>query len=274
MPSARELRWVKPKRMRSSASSASGSNDDVSGIEMTEFYSNVCTLQIQNCTYNLRNSADRATLAADMWSSSNSLVGGSTLLDSNKELKGVFEVIIRGKYSSSLVAKAAEDGGGLFMMKRIARLEILLSNLARMKSQNEMPLLTARISLAAYRAQLPTDLWKLIHAVAPGLLASHNFVESLLPICTDTRPPPQDAVLEKVGAAMFDNYTRRILYSSTATTESHGFLLNMTNSCSMLIPQKLAGPQFDAAALCERPRSCPPLPPPPWLVYCETYLIR
>lgn len=218
---------------------------------MTEFYRGACTLQIENCTYNLRNWADRSALAVDMWSTSNSLVGGASLVESNNELRGIFEVLVRGSYSSALVASATESGGG-FMLKRIARLELLMSNLARMKSQKEMTLLTARLSFAAYRAQIPTDLWKIFHAVAPGLLASHSWVESFVRICNGVRPRAEDPELDKVGAVMFDNYTRRVLYSSTVTTDSHGFLLNMTNSCSMLVPRKLASPRFDAAALCER----------------------
>ena len=66
-----------------------------------------------------------------------------------------------------------------------------------------------------------------------------------------------------VGGAMFDNYQRRVLYSSTATIESSGYLLNMTNWASMTIPAHLAPANFDAHALC---KFLPPTPHMPLLL--------
>ena len=50
---------------------------------------------------------------------------------------------------------------------------------------------------------------------------------------------------------MFDNYTRKVLYSSKVTVEQHGYLLNMTNSASLTVPKLIAPANFDAKNLCE-----------------------
>ena len=52
---------------------------------------------------------------------------------------------------------------------------------------------------------------------------------------------------------MFDNYTRKVLYKSTHTTDTFGFQLDMTNSASMVVPRCLAPPNFDAAKLFTTP---------------------
>ena len=113
-----------------------------------------------------------------------------------------------------------------------------------------MPLLTARVSLAFRRAQFPRDLWHIIHNLAPGLLASYNWVNDFALEAMAHRPGPAYEVLPGVGGCMFDNYTRKVIYSSLQTTDSWGFRLDMTNSASMSIPRELAPIGFDARKIC------------------------
>lgn len=65
------------------------------------------------------------------------------------------------------------------------------------------------------------------------------------------RPPCEYEELPYVGGVIFDNYTRKVLYSSKATVESHGFLLHMTNWGTIRIPKMLAPAGFDARSACE-----------------------
>ena len=114
-----------------------------------------------------------------------------------------------------------------------------------------MPLITARLSLAAARCQLHGLVWRSISLFAPGALASEDWTDAFIHFAREFRPPCEYEELEGVVGVMFDNYTRRVLYSSQRTVESGGYLLNMTNSASMKIPKLLAGPNFDAKELCE-----------------------
>ena len=99
------------------------------------------------------------------------------------------------------------------------------------------------------RTQLDLDLWQMVHGVAPGLLASHKWTDDFILFAMPFRPPPIYETLPGVGACMFDNYTRKVLYKSQATTESSGYRLDMTNSMSMAVPRHCASEQFDAAAI-------------------------
>lgn len=130
------------------------------------------------------------------------------------------------------------------------RVECLLANMQRAKSQKRMPLLTARFSCVCYRAQLPRTLWEMISLCFPGLLASHSWTEEFIDLATSRRPPCSYEELPLVGGVVFDNYQRRVLYSSQYTVDNHGFLLNMTNWGTIRIPRHVAPANFDANEAC------------------------
>eukprot|EP00965_Chrysotila_dentata_P220731 6191963-Pleurochrysis_carterae.AAC.3 len=97
-----------------------------------------------------------------------------------------------------------------------------------------MLLMTARLSLAALCSQLPRSYWQMIYTICPSLLvAGRDWTQELGSFTSEFRPKPATAALPHIGAVMFDDYTRRVLYQSLRTSDSGGFLLNMTNSCSM-----------------------------------------
>ena len=135
--------------------------------------------------------------------------------------------------------------------------EAMISNLARIKSQKVQSLLAARVSIEALRVQLHHGFWQLTHQLAPGILMSRSWAEHFAEYAYKFRPPPAYDVLPGVGCVMFDNYTRKVAYSSTHTTDSWGFRLDMTNSCSMAIPRHLAPGNFNADAICECTAACP-----------------
>lgn len=77
----------------------------------------------------------------------------------------------------------------------------------------------------------------------PGLKASSNLL-------ANGAPPCEYEELSGVGAVMFNNYTRKVLYSSQVTVEKHGFRLDMTNSATMIVP-KIVAPNVDADRICK-----------------------
>ena len=128
--------------------------------------------------------------------------------------------------------------------------EAMLSNLTRIKSQKMHTLLTVRVSIEALRVQLDRNFWQLLHLLGPGIFTAHRWADEFVSFCFKHRPGPKYEVLPGVGCVMFDNYTRKVNYSSVHTTDSWGFRLDMTNSCGMAIPRHLAPANFDATAIC------------------------
>jgi len=219
--------WRKGKRRQD--------RDD--GIELQELFREALTLKPAESTFDMDSPAARERLAAAMWSS-NSIVGNSN--SANTELASVLEVLLRNTYK----------GGEAHENQRALRLEGIFTNLQRCQSQKQMPLITARLSVAAKRCQLHGNMWRSISLLAPGVLASEDWTDDFVNFSRRLRPACEYEALPGVGGVMFDNYTRKVLYSSQRTVDGGGYLLNMTNSASFTIPKSLAGPRFDANQLC------------------------
>ena len=132
----------------------------------------------------------------------------------------------------------------------------MLATLLRGRNLFLTTVMTVRVSLAALRAQLPVDIWQILHQLAPGLLMSRNWTRTFARQAIQYRPPASYETMPRVGACMFDNYARKIQYTSQWTTDSSGYRLDMTNYCSMAVPRQLFH-AFDAQIECMPP----PLPP-------------
>ena len=172
------------------------------------------------------------------------MLGEGSCTAENASLASLLEVLMRNTYRAAPDPVAHEH-------LRALRLEGVLTNLQRCQSQKKMPLITARLSVAAARCQLHGMVWKAISLLAPGMLASEDWTDSIVEFARDFRPACEYEELTGVGGVMFDNYTRKVLYSSQRTVEGGGYLLNMTNSATFTIPELLAGPNFDANELCK-----------------------
>ena len=131
--------------------------------------------------------------------------------------------------------------------------EFMLVNVARCQSQRNIPLLTARISVEALRTNTNHNFWLLVSRLAPGLLCSRLWTQQFVDYALKFEPVHEPNAVG-VGAAVFDNYARRLLYKSMVTTESSGYLYKMTNWGHLTIPAHLADPHFNAYEICARPR--------------------
>ena len=228
------------KRQRKQAGSSSTAQDDDS-VEMVTFFERALELTPSVFTFDSDSLEEKTELARRCWER-NPIISVTSLCTANPELASILKALITNTYRPV--------DAEVYELRQYTRVEGVLSNLMRMQSQKQFTLLTARISLAAYRAQLPRMLWHIIHAFAPGILASfdwtHRFVEFAVPF----RPACKYEELALVGGTMFDNYSRKVLYKSQATNDSAGYQLNMTNWASMTIPKLVAPANFDAHANC------------------------
>ena len=215
------------------------------GIELAELFATKVALQPTLFQFNSEDPACKEKMGLLVWRS-DLLVDTETpaLRTGNPELVQLMLLLTKNTYQNVSTVKES-----LWQ-------ESLLSNLARIKSQKAHTLLTVRSSVEALRVQLNRDFWHYLHLTSPGILTSHGWAEDFVDYAFKLRPPPAYEVLLGVGCIMFDNYTRKVNYSSVHTTDSWGFRLDMTNSCSMKIPRHLAPANFDADAICN---ACPSL---------------
>eukprot|EP00965_Chrysotila_dentata_P258552 6213259-Pleurochrysis_carterae.AAC.2 len=245
-PKGQKSRWKKARRTRDYAEDESSR-----GIEMQDFLSSVLQLDSSMaCTFNMDSIEERRELADRCWIKE-SAESRHILLDESVHLRALFETLTRNSYRP-VNAAAYEE-------RRAMQFEALLCSLCRVQSQKRLTLLTARISLAALRVQLTPSMWRFINNLAPGLLASRDWTQEFAEFTTSFRPEPSTPGLPKVGAVMFDNYTRRTLYASQKTSVSGGFLLHMTNSCSMHVPRSLSPIDFNPMQLFRQPFRSPRL---------------
>ena len=205
--------------------------------ELARSFSNL--LQPAQFQFNADDAEEKERLAVMLWQSDGLLdPEAPTLRSANPEFVYLLVLLTQNTY------------GVVDPSKEALWQESILSNLTRIKSQKQHTILTARVSIEAHRVQLNRDFWQLLHLLAPGILTAHRWADEFLEFAAAFRPGPRYEVLEGVGCVMFDNYTRKVLYSSVHTKDTWGFRLDMTNSCSMRIPKHLAPANFDAKAIC------------------------
>ena len=207
-------------------------------------------LQQNSQVFDLQHSGERERLARAIWSGGLQLGGEASLRSMNPALTYLLESLTNNTYRAKAPSGENEE-------RNQRHLEAMLFAIVRMQSQFKMTLLCARFSISACRGHLPDALWRMLNAVAPGVLASSKWTDKFIDFANSFRPKPIYAELKGAGACMFDNYARKVKYSSVATTDSSGFLLKMTNSCSMAVPNMLAPPGFDALRCCAYCRANP-----------------
>lgn len=208
--------------------------------EIRQFFTEALTLNAAPSTFDMDLPCAREELARSVWRHDD-LLGEMSMTKANPELAAIIEVLIRNTYR----------GGVESTWRAGFRVESILVDLQRAQSQKKMPMLTVRLSCACLRAQLSWPMWEVFSLCFPGLLASPSWIEEFVTFASRHRPVCEYEELPLVGGVLFDNYTRKVLYSSKATCESHGFLLHMTNWGSLRIPRMLAPANFDAQRACE-----------------------
>ena len=142
--------------------SADGSSN-ASGVEMHEFFRQALTLQPSPSTFDMDSKLEKVELAVACWANS-SMLDETSMTECNGALASVLEVLLRKCCMFDEDMTAAE-------MRTAFRLEGLITNMQRAQSQKQMPIITARVSVAAARCQLHGKMWRMMSLLSPGLLA-------------------------------------------------------------------------------------------------------
>lgn len=240
----RAFRLGNPPRRRTSAASSSSSGYSVEDIQRLLMRSMV--LNVSGQTFQMTEAAQREELAHLVWTTTG-LVGEDCACASNPDLFALLSLLVQNPNLPPRYDHAEHQ------RRRTLQIEGILTGLMRTRSQKLMGLLTARMSIAALQSQIPRDMWQLLRSVAAGVLVSHDAAESFIDYALQFRPECPYEAIEGVAASVFDNYSRKVKYSSKVTVDSGGYLLNMTNSADFCIPKSLKPPGFDADQLCALP---------------------
>ena len=191
---ARKL-WRFQKRRRAADEEV---GEDAEGVELREFFQEAMTLNSPNSTFNMDCPQSRAQLAVALWGST-PLLGDNSALTANPNLASVLEILIRNSYEP--------DDREAFQERVNFRLEGILTGLLRAQSQKQMPVLTARMSVAFLRNQVHTFTWHMVNLLAPGIVASRSWTKDFIRLARTLRPACPYEPLPGVAGVMFDNYT-------------------------------------------------------------------
>ena len=148
--------------------------------EAAEFFSAALSLQPGPLCFNMDSDTGKAALADACWSAAD-FAGDQSTSTQNAQLKGLFEVLMHNTYRPVDL--------DAYQRRTEIQLEGIMANLVRGQSQKILPLLTARCSLVALRAQVPRLVWQMLSTIAPGLFASFQWTEEFAELGCKRRPP-------------------------------------------------------------------------------------
>ena len=108
----------------------------------------------------------------------------------------------------------------------------MLLYVSRAQSKFNMPLVTAALSVLAGTNQVPREFWLAIRAFFHGTVAVEAWVDGLLALAHDLRPPrepPDYEELPGVAIGVFDNLSMQFNYGSYMREGGGGERKDMTN---------------------------------------------
>ena len=171
-------------------------------------------------TFNLMHGAEKVALAKRLWSGGymESLVD---LRENNASLVEVLHAQIANQHDRRATAQQLETKRRL--------VDGVLLCVSRAQSKFNMPLVTAALSVLAETNQVPREFWLAIRAFFHGPVAVEAWVDGLLTLARDLRPPPDYEKLPGVAIGVFDNLFMQWNYGSHMREGGGGERKDMTN---------------------------------------------
>jgi hypothetical protein len=232
-------RAKRPKKRSAYREAVDAEEEEVRSIRARagalQFANDVTHLFQGNWTFNSKGDG-KSSLCHAVWSQCSGLDG--SILARNPAL----EMLMHALIDVDRVSGSTE--------RQDNQIEMLLTMTTRMRSIHELPLVTVRLTLEAYRVDVPRMFWRFVSKLVPGLLLSETWLDDFIPLAMKARPPPSYEELVGVGASVFDNYQRRLLYKAQRTLDGGGYLYKMTNWATLRIPKHLADSNFDPKHAC------------------------
>ena len=194
-------------------------------------------------TFDLNSATEKVNLARQLWSGGY-LESMAALREANGALHEVLSAQVANQHDrrASIGHKAT----------KVRLVDGVLLNVVRAQSKFNMPLVTAALSILAETNQVPREFWLAIRAFFHGSVAVESWVDGLLTVARDLRPPPAYQQLAGVAVGVFDNLSMKMNYGSYMRDGGSGERKDMTNWFWCDLPTSLARPGFDANELASR----------------------
>ena len=128
-----------------------------------------------------------------------------------------------------------------------SRWEAVLSALFRARSQKSVPIETAAMSVMWLYYRVPKPVWQAVSFFGRAVMC-RTWTESLCDDAIERDPGPTYPVAEGITAAVFDNLSMNVGYSSFATSQSGGRQIIMTNWATVFLPALAMPPTFTGMA--------------------------
>jgi len=156
-------------------------------------------------TFNLLVPGAKLQLARQLWSG-DYVSSMAALREANASLVEVLSAQVANQHDR----RASE--GHLACKRR--QVDGILLCVVRAQSKFQMPLVTAALSILAETNQVPREFWLALRAFFHGTVAVESWVDGILTLARDLRPPPDYAVLPGVAVGVFDNLSMQMNYGS------------------------------------------------------------
>ena len=191
--------------------------------------------------YNLDIVEERQRLLADLWSGDYAAAMGQ-LSSTNEHFIGLLS------HQSDSVNSTARFAP---IVSAWPRFEGVLTALFRARSQKTVTLMSAALSVRLLHYRTPRPIWDAVHFIS-RIVSSPQWTEQLCADALLCAPGPPYPTAGGISAAVFDNFSMQVGYSSYATSDAakKGYKLDMTNWASIIIPaDAVPGGAFDIHAM-------------------------
>ena len=116
-----------------------------------------------------------------------------------------------------------------------SRWEAVMSALFRARSQNNVPIETAAMSISWLYYRVPKPIWSSMMYFGRAVM-SRTWTEELCDAAVERDPGPNYPIAEGISAAVFDNLMMNVGYSSFGTSGQAGRKIEMTNWATLFLP--------------------------------------
>lgn len=203
------------------------------GISVVQQVAQYLQLHQPTHVYNMNKPGERNELIDALWS--------DDLLSAVGRFGAANSALVELFYSQDVESIANSD---VRMRERSwPRFESVLCSLFRARSNRLVPLETAALSIQWLHYRVPSVVWNTFSQLT-RIVMSRTWTEELVDDAVLRDPGPRYPVAQGITAAVFDNLTIRVGYSSFATTESSGHRIDMTNWATAFLPAFAVPPEF------------------------------
>ena len=195
------------------------------------FVERILRLQRPAFTYDMDSRSDKLALVDKLWSGEYKTAIGR-FVQANPHFVNLLEqqVVVETEDASIVPRRLRPLQGSM------PRFDSVISSIFRWRSQKQVTLETAALSVRFLHYRVPRPVWESVSFFS-RLVMSRTWTEDLCELALEHDPGPRYTTVERsaITAAVFDNFTIQVGYGSYATIDKKGTRFDMTNWASLYL---------------------------------------